>query len=85
MPSLAQRRRRQRALSLSFFIGFFGDLELFAGAQFLCVHAVGAHEIFDADLVFAGDFPEVVAGLNGVDLFLGFWRGWGGCLDGGLG
>ena len=57
---------------LTLFIGFFGDFELFAGAQLLCLHAVGAHDLIDADVIFAGDFPKIVPRLDGVQLPFGF-------------
>ena len=41
---------------------------------------IHAHDFFDADFVFAGDFPKAVARLHGVELFLGLgcdWLGWG--------
>lgn len=83
MPSVAQRRIRRSSLNSLLYL--FGNLELLAGSQLLGVHAVSAHELVDADLVFTGDFPEVVSGFDGVDFFLGFLRGWSGRLEGSAG
>ena len=43
-------------------------------------------DLFHADLVLAGNFPEAVAGDDGVDFLYGLWgsRSWGWRSDGGL-
>lgn len=78
MSSLAQGWRGQRSVVL--FLYLLRNFKLFAEAEFFRFEVIHAHDFFDADFVFAGDFPKAVARLHGVELFLGLrgdWFGWG--------
>jgi len=53
-------------------MGSFRNFELFAKAQFFRFHVIEPHDCFDADMIFACDFPKTITGFDRVKFFFGF-------------